>query len=314
MFFSFPTERFTEKEQRQRYIWRIFRRIFLEDWGTKLIALGITFALWLGITGLQTPSPRRLKNVTLITRVSNDMEITNKPIEEVEIVVTGDKRIVDQLNARDLVVSVDLTEEVKSGDRIVQLTPETVNLTLPNGVKLNEIQPNKIAIKLEKVEEKEVQVKVESEGNVAEGFEVYSADVVPAKVRVRGAESFVKSLDSISTEKISIEGLKENFFARQIGLNIVNPKVTLLDTIVDVNFRIGEKRAERVFIVLYKTETETKNVTIVILGGRSIVEKIRAEDLQVEITKDEVGADTVQVTLPEDLQDKVEILKKKINP
>lgn len=313
MLFSFPTEKFTEKEQRQLFFRRIFRRVFLEDWGTKLIALGITFALWLGITGLRTPTTLRLKNVSLVTRISNDMEITNTPVEEITIVLTGDKREIDKLTARDLVVSVDLSE-VTPGDRIVQLTPETVNLNLPNGVKLDEIQPSKIPVKLEKVEEKEVAIKVETEGSVAEGFEVYETEVVPAKVRVRGAESFVKSLDSISTEKINIEGLRENYFARQIGLNIVNPKVTLLETIVDVNLRIGEKRAERIFVVPHKTETATKNVTVVVLGGRSIIEKIRTEDLRVEITKDEKGEESVQVTLPEDLQNQVEILKKKINP
>ena len=313
MFFSFPTEKFTEKEQRQKFLRRIIRRVFLEDWGTKLIALGITFALWLGITGLRTPITRRLKNVTLVTQISNNMEITNTPVEEIEVVLTGDKRDVDRLTARDLVVSVDLTE-VKPGDRFVQLTPETVNLSLPSGVKLDEIQPNKISVKLDNVEEKEVTVKVETEGNVAEGFEVYNSEVVPAKVRVRGAESFVKSLDSISTEKINIENLKDNFVARQIGLNVVNPKITLLDTIVDVNLRIGEKRAERVFVVEHKSETAVKNITVVVNGARSIVEKMRAEDFKVEIFKNESGEEIAQVTLPEDLQDKVEILKSKINP
>lgn len=313
MLFSFPTEKFIEKEQRQMFLRRIFRRVFLEDWGTKLIALGITFALWLGITGLRTEITQRLKNVTLVTRISNDMEITNKIVEEVEIVVTGDKRIIDRLNARDLIVSIDLND-IKAGDRTIQLTPETVNLELPSGVKLDNIQPNKVAVKLEKVEEKEVEIKVETEGNLAEGFEIYSSSVVPAKIRVRGAESFVKSMDSISTEKVNVDGLKENYFARQIGLNVVNPKVTLLDTIVDVSFRIGEKRSERMFIIPVKTETGSKNVTVVLLAGRSTIEKVRTEDLKVEIIKDENNEDTIQVILPEDLQNKVEILKKKINP
>lgn len=313
MLFSFPTEKLIEKEQRQMFLRRIFRRVFLEDWGTKLIALGITFALWLGITGLRAPTTVRLKNITLNTRISNDMEITNTPTNDVEIVITGDKRIIDKLNSRDLVVSVDLTD-IKAGDRIVQLTPETVSLELPSGVKLDNIQPNKVAVKLEKVEEKEIEVKVETEGNLAEGFEIYNSNIIPAKVRVRGAESFVKSMDSISTEKINIDGLKDNYAARQIGLNVVNPKVTLLDTIVDVNFRIGEKRSERMFVVPVKTETESKNVTVVLLAGRSIIEKIRAEDLKVEIIKNENNEDAIQVTLPEDLQNKVEILKKKINP
>ncbi len=311
MLFSFSTERFTEKEQRLRFFRRIFRRVFLEDWGTKLIALGISFALWLGVSGLSAPTTIRLKSVTLITRISNDMEMTNTPIKEVDIVVTGDSRQVERLDNRNLIVSVDLTD-IKSGDRTVQLTPETVSLDLPSGIKLDEIQPNKIAVRLEKVEEREVSVKVETEGNLVEGFEIYGTTVLPSKVRVRGAESFVKALDSVATEKINIDGLKDNYFARQIGLNLVNPKITLLDAIVDVNFRIGEKRIERIFVIPVKTENVTKNVTVIIVGGRSVVEKLKNEDLKIEVIKSESGEESAKVILPEDLQNRVEIRKVKI--
>jgi hypothetical protein len=30
---------------------RLLRKVFLEDWGLKLLALAITIALWLGVTG-----------------------------------------------------------------------------------------------------------------------------------------------------------------------------------------------------------------------------------------------------------------------
>lgn len=312
MFFSFPTEKLIEKEQRRVFLRNVFRRVFLADWGTKLIALGVSFALWLGVSGLRAPATVRLKNVTLNTRISNNMEMTNTPTQEVDIVVTGDRRNIDRLTSRDLVVSIDLTD-VKSGDRTVQLSPETVNLDLPSGVKLDEIQPNKIAIRLEKVEEKEVTVKVETEGNLPDGFELYGSNVVPGKVRVRGAESFVKSLDSVSTEKINVENLKDNFFARQIGLNVVNPKVTLIDTIVDVSLRIGEKRIERVFVIAVKTEKETKNVSVTLLGGRTIIEKLHDDDIKIEILKTDTGSETPQVTLPENVQSSLEIVKASID-
>ncbi len=292
------------------FLRRIFRRVFLEDWGTKLIALGITFALWLGISGLRAPTTLRLKNVTLNTRVSNEMEMTNTPIQEVDIVVTGDKRSVDRLNARDLIVSIDLSD-VKSGDQTVQLTPETVSLELPSGIKLDEIQPNKIAIRLEKVEEREVPVEVETEGNLADGFELYDTVVVPAKVRIRGAESFVKSLASISTEKINIEGLKDSYFARRIGLNVVNPKVTLIDTLVDVSLRIGEKRGEKTFTLTVKTETGSRDVTVIVSGANSLLESLKKEVLKVELVKNENGEDIPQVVLPDEFKDKVEVKIKK---
>jgi YbbR domain-containing protein len=239
------------------------------------------------------------------------MDMTNTPTQEVDIVVTGGQLQVERLNERDLIVSVDLTD-VKSGDRIIQLSPETVNLDLPSGIKLDEIQPNKIAIRLEKVEEREVAVKVETEGSVDEGFEIYETNVLPAKVRVRGAESFVKSLDSVTTEKINIDNLKENFFARQIGLNVVNPKVTLLDTIVDVSFKIGEKRIERAFTVFAKNGNETASINIVLYGSRSILDKIKPEDIQVSLEMENEKL-VPKATLPADLQDSVEIKSLKKN-
>jgi hypothetical protein len=304
--FSFPNEKFTEKEQRQQFFRFLLRRIFLDDWLLKLVAVAITLALWLGVTGMRAPTTVRLKNVALNPRVSNDMEITNSPVREVDIVVTGDKRRVDRLNPNDLVISLDLTE-IKSGDRTVQLTPETVNLELPNGIKLDEIQPNKIAVRLENVAEREIEVKPEIEGSPAEGFEIYSQTVVPAKVRVRGAESFVKSLDSISTERINIEDQRENFTVRQIGLNVANPNVTVLDGIVDVVFRIGEKRVERMFIVPFETEVGVKRANALLFGARSVIENIQTENLQIQLSTSESGELVPQLILPPDLQDKVEI-------
>ena len=303
---SFPTEKIFDKQIRRSYARRLFRRIFLEDWLIKAIALLITFGLWLGVTGLRAPIIVRLPNVPLTIRFSNDTEITNSPVQEVDLVITGDKRKIDQINKNDLVVLLDLND-VPAGDRIVQLSPDNVNIELPTGVKLEEIQPNKIAVKLETVEESEVPVKVETEGAVAENFEIYSQTVLPQKVRVRGPKSFVRSLDSVSTEKINIDSRNADFTARQVELNLVNPKVTLLDTIVDVFFKIGEKRVEKLYFVPLKTEKGNKTATVILYGARSILESLRPENLRVEIAKTDTGENFLHLILPGEMNDKVEI-------
>lgn len=310
--FSFPTEKFFQKEERQIFISRLFRRVFLEDWLIKLIALAITLGLWLGVTGLRTPTNSRLRNVPLNIRVSNDMEITNSPLQEVNLVINGDKRKIESLNQRDLIVSLDLTDAA-AGDRTVLISPENVNVELPNGVKLEEIQPNQVFVKLEKVEEREIPVKAETEGNLNENFEIYSETIVPQKVRVRAPESYIKSLDFISTEKINVENEQEDFTAKQVVINVVNPKATLLDATVDVSFKIGEKRVERLFSVPVKTENGTKTATVVLYGGRSVLESVKTENLQVEILKNEAGENFPQLILPVEIQDKIEIRKLKIS-
>lgn len=306
------TNKSNPSEERQFSFRRLFQRVFVDDWIIKAVAVVITFALWLGVTGLRTPTTARLKNIALNLRVSNNFEVTNSPAEEVDLVITGDKRKIDQINPRDLVVSLDLTE-VQAGDRRVQITPENVIVELPNGVKLEEVQPNLIAVKLETVLEREIPVRAETEGSVADGFEVYGAAVLPNKISVRGPESYINSLDFISTEKIDITDRREDFTAQQVGLNVVNPKVSLIDTVVDVVLRIGEKRIERLFIVPVQTESQKRTATVILYGAYTILDALKAENLQVEIVKSESGEISFRLDLPSDIQGKVEIRKFKVN-
>jgi YbbR domain-containing protein len=304
-------QHFVEKRPNMLFFKHVIRKIFLEDWLLKLVALVITFALWLGVTGLSTPTTTRMTGVPLTLRFSNNTEVTNSPIQEVDIVISGDKRKIAQINKNDLIVSIDLTDVIP-GERVIQLTPENVSVELPTGVRLEEIQPNKIAVKLESVEEKDVAVKTETQGEIPEGFEVYSEIITPAKVRVRGPASFIRSLTSLTTEKIDLANRNADFTARQIPVNVSNPRATLLETVVDVAFRIGEKRAEKIFLVNVK-DAPGKKATVVLFGPRSLFDNVKAQDLQVEIVKNESGEELPQLVLPAELQNTVETRKLKIN-
>jgi YbbR domain-containing protein len=105
------------------FLKHVARKVFLEDWTTKLVALAITLALWVGITGLSTPTTRRIAEVPLTLSYSNKTEITNSPVQAVSIVISGDRRKVNQITEQGLVVSVDLSD-VPPGDKVVDLLPD----------------------------------------------------------------------------------------------------------------------------------------------------------------------------------------------
>src|SRR3982750_3297453 len=107
------------RESQPLFFKHIVRKIFLEDWAMKIIALVITLGLWLGVTGLSTPTTKRF-TVPLNPNISNSTEITSSIITEVVIEVSGDKRKIDQINRSDLSATLDLTD-VAPGDRIVSL-------------------------------------------------------------------------------------------------------------------------------------------------------------------------------------------------
>jgi YbbR domain-containing protein len=283
---------------------QILKKIFLEDWLMKLVALAITLALWLGVTGLSTPTTQRLTSVPLSLRFSNNIEVTNSPIQEVDLVVTGDKRKLAQINKNDLIVSMDISD-VMPGDRVINLTPETIAVSLPTGVKLDEIQPSRIAIRIEAVEEKDITVKTETNGEVPEGYELYSETITPPKVRVRGPANFIRSLSSVSTERIDLSNRVADFTAKQVPVSVSNPKAAVLETVVDVTFRIGEKRVERVYSVPLDGG---KRASVVLFGGKSLFENVRTENLRVEVD----GNNEARVILPPALDGKVEIRSVKL--
>lgn len=304
-------DNFARRQQQKLYFKNIIRKIFLEDWLMKLVALVITFALWVGVTGLSKPTVQRMNGIPLTLRFANNVDAATTT-QEIDIIISGDKRKIDQVNRNELVVSLDLSE-LSPGDRVVQLNPDTVSIALPTGIKVDEIQPRQIAVKLEPVEIKEVSVNAVTEGQLAEGFEVYSQSVNPQKIRVRGPANLMRALSSVTTDKVDLTNKNADFTARQVSVNVSNPKAILLETVVDVSFRIGEKRVERTFQVPVKGDAKRK-ITVVLYGPGSLFDEIKPEDITVEIEKDSAGKGTPTVTLPSTLGDGVEIRKPKADP
>jgi YbbR domain-containing protein len=284
---------------------RFLRSAFLEDWALKLTALAITLALWLGVTGLSTPTTERITGVPLTLRFSNNSEVTNSPIKEVDIFITGDKRRIENINKRELAISVDLTD-VAPGDRVVSLTPENISIDLPPGVKIDEIQPNKMVVKLEEIEERQIEIKPETSGDLPEGYEIYCLTATPAAVNVRGPASFVKALSFISTEKIDVTGRASSFVARQISLNPSNQKVTPLEAVVDVAVTIGEQRVERT-IKTQVMDFTNRTATVTLYGPKTIIQNLDPKAVYLEITKTADGTEQPKLTLPDDIKDLLQV-------
>lgn len=294
------------KEAKKFFLKHIVRKVFLEDWALKLTALVITFALWFGVTGLSTPTTKRI-TVPLNFNIASNAQIVNVPQQEVVIEISGDKTAIGQINRSELVASVDLTE-TQPGDRVVLLSPDTVFVPLPKGIKLVEIAPSRIGVNLESVQEKEIEVKTETIGDPAPGYEVYSMSPIPAKIRVRGPVSVIDQLDHVQTDTIDIAGKKDGFTAKQVTVSSSNAKVAVLNTVVDVFFRIGERRIERSFSIPIAGPPR-KMATVVIFGPRTLISKARADGFKVELEKNENGDETPQLILPPELLDLVEIRK-----
>jgi YbbR domain-containing protein len=216
---------------------RLLHRVFLDYWNLKLLALAITLGLWFAVNGQRTPTTERFPGVQLNFQLPADMAISNDPSDEVELTLSGAKSDLNLINPRDLNVSLDITDR-RPGDRVVQLSPGRLKIDLPGGVRLERVQPSSIQIRVEPIQEREVEVEARLEGKVAAGYELSGASVSPQRVRVRGPASHVNALNRASTETILLEGRKEDFSVPQTAVDVPDQKIVVLDSVVDVTIHI----------------------------------------------------------------------------
>jgi YbbR domain-containing protein len=306
----------TQKEKRpNRLLFKhILRKIFLEDWLMKAVALAITLALWLGVTGLSETRSDRY-NLPLRLRLAENMDVTNDPNLQVEIRVGGDTRRLADVQDENLRVSVDLTALAPGDHRVVLSTENVVVAGLPTGIKFEEIQPNEIAIRLEAVEEKDVPVKVLTRGAIGSGYELFgNITATPATVRIRGPLSMIEAVTVVETETVDLTGRSSEFTEKQKPL--ITPgsgKVTMLPSSVDVRVPIRETRIERLFLLPLSNASDRK-ATVVLFGPRSLVTSLKPDEVRVTAAKDPTGTDTPQVILPTQMQGSVEIRQVKLRP
>lgn len=219
---------------------RMLRKLFLEDWGLKLLALAITIALWLGVTGQNKPVTLRVSGVQLNFLQPAGLEISNDPPDTVDVILTGSKDKLDRIGPRDLIANVDLGDQ-KAGERIIKLTLDRVKIDLQEDVRIQGFHPATVPIRLEPVVEAQLEVEVKFEGKLPEGYELGSVSVSPVKIRLRGPADRINALRKAVTETVWLDGKKESFNVSRVAINISDPKIDVLDPAVDIRVEVAAK-------------------------------------------------------------------------
>jgi len=289
--------------------------LLFADWGVKLLALAITLGLWLAVTGQRVPTTARLRKVPLFFVLPSDMEISNEPRDEVDLTLRGSKRVLDAIKVNDVSLSYDASS-YKPGERVVQLSPSNITLQLPDGVTsegvtIERIEPGGVPLRLEPRVERTLEVEPRLEGKLPEGYELFGAQSLPARVRVRGPESHVNALAKAPTETILLGDRRESFTATQIAIDIEDRKLVALDTVVDVIVKIGETQAtKRLNDVAAHTADGARQtrLTIEVRGARSVIESLRAADLTVVFETAADGTSTPRLVLPPNLGGRIELV------
>jgi YbbR domain-containing protein len=291
-----------ESRPAQHRMQKLLRRVFVEDWSLKLLSLAIAIVLWLLVTGQNQPVTAHV-NVQLNFIRPQALEISNDPPRTVDVMLTGSRNKLDDLTSLDLVATVDISDQ-RAGERVLRLA-DKAQITLPQGIKVDGFQPSAIPIRLEEIVDRQVAVEPKLEGKPDDGYEVYSVYPNKDRVAVRGPASRVEGLQKVPTESIWLAGHKESFTASNVALDVADPKIDLLDPMVNVAIEIGERRIEKTFagvdvITSDGSKVQPSTTAVTLLGGASLLETLKPEQFRIILDGQEP-----RLELPKMLQGRV---------
>lgn len=290
---------------------RWLRALLFEDWTLKALALAITLGLWFAVTTQRAPATRLLRGIPLEFVLPENVEIGNDPPKAIEITLQGSRGKLDEMNQSNLVALADVTG-LRPGDRVARLS-DLIRLDLPEDVRIVEVTPRSVTLHLETVVERDVPVEARFEGELPAGFRRTDVTVTPERVRVRGPESHVNSIDRAFTETISLSDLRESRTFQQVAVDIADHKVTTLDPAVSVRVEVSEEQSEQRFTnVQVRTPSGAPaappTATVVLRGPRSVIVGLKPEDVRLVIEPTEDGPAPPRLSLPPNAQGRVELV------
>src|SRR5262249_16972441 len=213
----------------------------LENTGLKILALLITAVLWLSVAS------RPMAEVTLhgvqieLASVPQGLIPTRFDTLSASVTLRGPRDIVDTLHAGDIALRADLNG-VEPGVRVI-----TVRLDrnrLPANVEEVSIDPYSVRVTIEREVAKDVLVKPRFDGEPSHGYQVINWQVLPASIRVVGAQTQMRDITEVSTETVSLSG-KSASFTEDVAIDIGSTNISIdgdSSRQVNLTVNIGEAR------------------------------------------------------------------------
>jgi len=200
----------TELERRLRNHFGIFLKgrpgvinETLEIAMASVLSIVFTLGIWMSITqGLDTLASFEVP-VEYMNRKSNQ-EIIKTSDDSVELQISATRSLIRTVDPDQLRVRVDLSKAV-IGRNSFALNRE--NVTLPPGVILKNLEPERIDVTLDVQVEKELPLQADWVGSMQEGLLLASARLIPNRVVVIGPSRMLENLQTLYTEEIPVDSL-----------------------------------------------------------------------------------------------------------
>jgi YbbR domain-containing protein len=198
------------------------RSIFLDNWGIKLVSLGLSLTLWFyvtskGKTEMTITIPLELRNVP------QDMVVVGDVTGSLEVRVQGQERVLRDISLGKKVVGILDLSMARIGENTVQISPDDIRR--PTDVTITHISPSEISVKLEQLVRKTFRLRPVLHGAPASGHRLVKITTVLDKLQtmpidIQGAE------ETMTVEpKIDYQGQPVKLLENNISIRILIERV-----------------------------------------------------------------------------------------
>jgi YbbR domain-containing protein len=181
------------------------KRIFVQNFGIKLISLLLAIGLWLvvsrdpvGEVELQVPIEFR--------NVPQNLEIDSASFTEAQVRVRGPGRLIHRLRATDVRAEIDLAS-VKPGSRTFDLTSR--NVRVPSDLEVVQIIPSQFQLSFDDRLTRSIEVRPRVTGSFAEDRRVARVISDPSTITITGPRRRVESVEAATTDPVDATGAME---------------------------------------------------------------------------------------------------------
>jgi YbbR domain-containing protein len=179
----------------------------LENWGIKLLSLGLSLALWFyvtstGKTELTLSIPIELRNIPA------GMIVVGNVASGLEVRMQGQERVLREGTIGKKVVAVLDLSMTREGEKIVRISPDDINR--PGGTVVTHLSQSEVKVKLERLVRKSFRLKPVLRGVPASGYRLAGTRVTPARIMLEGPASVMKTIAAVETMPIDIQTANES--------------------------------------------------------------------------------------------------------
>ncbi len=185
------------------------RDLFFKNLRLKALALAFAVALWFFVAGQSNTEVGFLVSLGF-KGIPKDLVMTSAPPGEVEVRMRGPKLFINNLSPTQIIAELDLSG-AKEGLNTYRLTP--ADIVRPMGIDVSMIRPDSVDIRLERLVNVTLPVRVRFSGRPAKGYRLVSFTVSPQAVTAGVLKRQQKEIEAIYTKTVDLEGVRGSFTA-----------------------------------------------------------------------------------------------------